>query len=106
TAITGVTISTLLCPSDGVSPAPFKQKYPFDATDALTNYLSKSNYLGFFGNNNMGAAYVKDASHLKAAFGFNVATKIAEFTDGTSNSLLIGEYLTGAGRDEQDGRGC
>jgi prepilin-type N-terminal cleavage/methylation domain-containing protein/prepilin-type processing-associated H-X9-DG protein len=106
TAITSVTIATLLCPSDGVASAPFQQKYPFDATDALTNYLSRSNYLGFFGNNNMGAAYAKDVTHLKATFGFNVSTKIAEFTDGTSNSLMIGEYLTGGGRDAQDGRGC
>jgi prepilin-type N-terminal cleavage/methylation domain-containing protein/prepilin-type processing-associated H-X9-DG protein len=106
TAVTAATIGSLLCPSDGVANAPFKQKYPFDATDALTNFLSRSNYLGYFGNNNMGAAYAKDASHLKATFGFNVSTKLAEFTDGSSNSLMIGEYLTGGGRDEQDGRGC
>jgi len=106
TAVTAATISTLLCPSDGVDPKPFKQKYPFDAADAVTNYLSRSNYLAFMGNNNHGAAFAKDITHLKAAFGFNTVTRFADFQDGTSNSLLLGEYLTGAGRDEQDGRSC
>ena len=106
TSITAVTVGTLLCPSDMMAPYPFQQKYPFDATDALTNYLSRSNYMGFFGNNNMGAAYAKDPTHLPAAFGFNVVTRIAQFLDGTSNSLLMSESLTGAGRDAQDGRAC
>jgi len=108
TAVTGATISTLLCPSDGIDTRPFKQKYPFDAADAVTNYLSRSNYLGYFGNISEGAGRPNPSNplHLKAIFGHNEVCKFSDVTDGTSNTLMIGEYLTGAGRDEQDGRGC
>jgi len=105
TAITAVVVSTLLCPSDGLAPPIFKQRYPANAPEPQTNYLSRSNYLGFFGDINHFSAYNKANGHQKATFGFNLSTKIADFTDGTSNSLAIGEYLLGAGEAE-DGRGC
>jgi len=111
TAITAMTISTLLCPSDGVAATPFKQRWPLDATDALSNHLSRSNYLGFFGNISQGAGRPtasgapSDPFHQKATFGHNMVTRMADFSDGTSNSLMIGEYLTGGG-ELNDGRAC
>jgi len=102
TAVTAATIKTLLCPSDMMSPEPFTQ-----AAGGLTNYLSKSNYLGFFGNVNMGVAKTPgDPTHLKGTFGYNTVTRISQFLDGASNTLMIGEYLTGAGQDPADVRGC
>jgi prepilin-type processing-associated H-X9-DG protein len=35
------------------------------------------------------------ARNLKAAFGFNYGARIAEITDGTSNTMVFGEYLKG-----------
>lgn len=93
-SITGTVINGLICPSD-TGPDIFTQKYPAGASDDMTNYLTRSNYPGFFGNIDLGSAFAQVPLHQKAAFGFNLSTRFAEFTDGTSNTMMFSEYLKG-----------
>ena len=93
-SITGTVINGLLCPSDP-GPSIFIQAYPAGASEAMTNYLSRSNYPGVFGNIDLGSAYAKVPLHLKAVFGFNLSIRFADITDGTSNTMMMSEYLNG-----------
>jgi prepilin-type N-terminal cleavage/methylation domain-containing protein/prepilin-type processing-associated H-X9-DG protein len=80
-------VNTLLCPSDGLGgPASsiFKDQF------GLTHALSRSNYLGFFGLDDDDSVNNKPAIFSKF-FG----AKIGDIADGTSNTLAMGEYLTG-----------
>jgi prepilin-type N-terminal cleavage/methylation domain-containing protein/prepilin-type processing-associated H-X9-DG protein len=103
-------IALLLCPSDGVGGSTRKYN---GGTFCLSNYMA------FLGNKSyryslpVSAPGFPDAAHpelqaRKAAFGIGVWRRFAEFTDGLSNSLMLGEYLTGLRRpdgqnDEQRG---
>jgi prepilin-type N-terminal cleavage/methylation domain-containing protein/prepilin-type processing-associated H-X9-DG protein len=107
TSVCGTTVNTLLCPSDGLGSV-YLQAWPPGSPLSATNHLNRSNYEGFFGNINMGAAIPANNNpfHLKAAFRLQVPTRIAEFNDGTSNSMLMSEGLTGVGGGIDDPRGC
>src|SRR5262249_285253 len=56
-----------------------------------------SNYLGFFGDKNLGAGFpgAKLEKKRRAAFGFNYGARLREILDGSSNTMVIGGYLTG-----------
>ena len=79
---------------------------PGGAPLSQTNHLNRCNYMGFFGNINMGAAVPgsNNPSHLKSAFQLTRPTRIADFLDGTSNSMLMSEGLTGVGGGIDDPR--
>jgi len=85
-SITAVVLPGLQCPSDRGEVNVFVQ---------AGNYLSRSNYLGIFGNIDIQSAYDKTPSHLAATFGFNLSTRFADITDGTSNTMMFSEYLKG-----------
>jgi len=85
TGPTRVVLKVWLCPSDD---------------GALLNNqswgsFSLGNYHAFFGGNNLEAARVGGAT--KAAFGVNWGANIQAITDGTSNTMVIGEYLRSRG---------
>jgi type II secretory pathway pseudopilin PulG len=89
---TASAIKVLLCPSDGLGG--------FFST-APNGSWSHSNYLGFVGVHTYGV------EHQEGAFGSTYGRSLTEFRDGTSNTLLVGEYLTGVPQSEapQDRRG-
>ncbi len=105
-AVTTVVLPTLLCPSDGLGGKTHTHRW-LD-TGILTGTFAHSNYLGFFGDRDYGAIVpgAKPPGR-RAAFGFNYGARIAEFQRGTSNTMVIGEYLTGLPEDgaPQDVRG-
>jgi prepilin-type processing-associated H-X9-DG protein len=52
-----------------------------------------SNYLAFFGDRNYGAALLR--TDRRAAFGINYGARLVDITNGTSQTMIFGEYLTG-----------
>ena len=90
-AATGVVVSTLLCPSDGKGGDQFTM---VDGSTVWGTYAS-NNYLAFFGNVDEGHSMTLQLPHEPHAFGYNRPTRIRDIVDGTSNTMLVGEYLTG-----------
>ena len=91
-SLTARTIPTMLCPSDGVG----SQVYAHPGI--RPHVTAKGNYATFFGNINKGATRTLAANHLPAAFGYR-PVKFGSITDGTSNSMALGEQLRGATAD-------
>src|SRR5262245_15082587 len=85
--VTAVVVPGLLCPSDGLGSKTWTRvgQYP----------VNHSNYLAFFGDDNYGAVLPPVPSHRRAAFGFNYGARLTDVSDGTSNTMVFGEYLTG-----------
>jgi prepilin-type processing-associated H-X9-DG protein len=101
---TGVVLRVLLCPSDGLGS---EQSVAYN-NDKLVGIWSHSNYLALFGDKNYGAGFPgARPQNQRAAFGWNYGARIDEIRDGTSNSLLMSEYLTGLPQSEaqEDYRG-
>jgi prepilin-type N-terminal cleavage/methylation domain-containing protein/prepilin-type processing-associated H-X9-DG protein len=101
--VSSTKISTFQCPSD--QPRTFRIN-PGYAGGALSGFsMSKGNYAGNWGNaswgQNLGGNATLMAAYQQSAFGHANVT-IQQFTDGTSNSVMIGEILQGA---EFDARG-
>jgi prepilin-type N-terminal cleavage/methylation domain-containing protein/prepilin-type processing-associated H-X9-DG protein len=92
TGPTRVIIQTFLCPSDNGSL--------FD-TQAW-GVFTIGNYHAFFGGLNLGGALAATAGQ-RAAMGVNFGARISQITDGTSNSMVLGEYLRsrGASNDQR-----
>ena len=89
---THVQVSTFVCPSDsGIK----MQTQPW-------GYYMMGNYHAFFGGFNLGGVVANDPSQ-RALFGLNNSTKFADITDGTSNTMVLGEYLRsrGASNDQR-----
>lgn len=100
-AVTAVVVPNLLCPSDGMGgPTSTRVRY------WTSNH---SNYLAFCGDDNF-AAILPGAvpAHRRTAFGFNYGARLGEILDGTSNTMVFGEYLTGVpeGGAQGDYRGA
>jgi prepilin-type processing-associated H-X9-DG protein len=64
--------------------------------------FSLGNYHAFFGGLNLGGAASAGPSQ-RAALGVNFGARLADFTDGTSNTMVLGEYLRsrGASNDQR-----
>lgn len=101
--VSSTKISSFQCPSD--EPRAFRIN-PGYAGGVLSGFtMSKGNYGGNWGNaswgQDLGGNATLRAAYQQSAFGHRNVS-IAMFTDGTSNSILIGEVLQGA---ENDARG-
>jgi prepilin-type processing-associated H-X9-DG protein len=92
----------LLCPSDGQAGST---RVNIFGTYCLSNYVA------FLGDRPYLSAlppthpYFQAPAATKAAFGIGVYRRFAEFHDGMSNSLMLGEYLTGLAKEPYDQRG-
>ena len=88
-APTRTVVRTLQCPSDGLG-GNWSIYAPGGRELATWNH---SNYLAFFGDRNFGAAFERTNS--RAAFGINYGARLVDITNGTSQTMIFGEYLTG-----------
>ena len=102
-----VPVPVFLCPSDGeggpVQDAGF---------GAATQKYAVSNYLGIFSGLRDGhwrlsplhGSYnpVNDPEEMVATFGRNRGAKIRDIYDGTSNTMVMAEYLTGTPDDTRE----
>jgi len=99
---TAYIVPILLCPSDGVGTNPINHV----VDGQIWARCSKANYLRFFGGKNFGAFFDSgpfSVGNKKAIFGVDYGARISEVTDGTSNTLAFGEYLTGLPLEEAAG---
>jgi prepilin-type processing-associated H-X9-DG protein len=81
-----------MCPSDGLGGDTSTY---IDSNGKLLGTWNHSNYLTFFGDRNYGAAFARTSR--PAAFGFNFGARLTDITNGngTSQTMIFGEYLTG-----------
>lgn len=107
---------SMLCPTDGMA-GQYRTWFP--CGNNQTCYYSLCNYMAFIGNqpyyamvpNNATTKNSYTCAHkdptYPAAFGVGKSVRLGEITDGTSNTLLLGEYLTGFPSDQapEDQRG-
>ncbi|MEZ6063940.1 MAG: DUF1559 domain-containing protein [Planctomycetaceae bacterium] len=94
------------CPSDGQG-ADFAPAWS-------PQTVHKSNYMAFFNGDQLGNVWNDSMARLqadgtilsvdvKAAFGVNKGARFRDFIDGTSNTMIMAEYLTGV--SDEDVRG-
>ena len=87
-APTNVVIATFLCPSDAGATQGY---FPW-------GYFSLGNYMPFFGGFELGGANPAVLKpNQRAAFGYNFGARFSDFRDGTSNTMIFGEYLRSTG---------
>jgi prepilin-type N-terminal cleavage/methylation domain-containing protein/prepilin-type processing-associated H-X9-DG protein len=89
---TRVVIPTWLCPSDS---GVMLNSQPWGV-------FSLGNYHAFFGGFSLGGV-VANIPAQRAAFGLKFGASFADITDGTSNTMVLGEYLRsrGAANDQR-----
>jgi prepilin-type N-terminal cleavage/methylation domain-containing protein/prepilin-type processing-associated H-X9-DG protein len=89
---TAIVVPTLLCPSDGMGG---KTSEYWTNLGTLIATWNNCNYLGFYGDKNYGGLISGNPENKPAFFRFNKPVRISDIVDGTSNTLAMGEYLTG-----------
>jgi prepilin-type N-terminal cleavage/methylation domain-containing protein/prepilin-type processing-associated H-X9-DG protein len=92
TSATNTLLAIFLCPSDnGLRQA----QLPW-------GYFSFGNYSPFFGIQDLGTAFATTGGQ-RSAMTVNFGARIAGITDGTSNTMVFGEYLRSSGQAPNPG---
>jgi len=86
-----VPVSTYFCPTDGRGGS-----MKDTGTPGATVPMPLANYMGIFTGLNDGENLAGMVTR-RAAFNINRVARLRDFDDGTSNTMVISEYLTGAG---------
>jgi len=92
-------VASFLCPSDGMATHIYWIDPSYQGEGP--NKVYRSNYLGFFSGLNDGHEREHHASKpepidLRHAFRLYQGRKIRDILDGTSNTMVLAEYLTGS----------
>jgi prepilin-type N-terminal cleavage/methylation domain-containing protein/prepilin-type processing-associated H-X9-DG protein len=90
----------LWCPSDDVG----NNQYAAEDNVGFEDFrYPKTNYLGMFSGLSNRDGYTANNPQRRGVFRYGVGTRIADITDGTSNTIALAEYLKGV--DVKDARG-
>jgi prepilin-type processing-associated H-X9-DG protein len=79
-------VPSMLCPSDSGKR---------QITIVSGGIYAGGNYLGFFGDRDYRGLLGPTPTNVRAAFAMNLAATWSDFRDGTSNTMVMGEYLRG-----------
>jgi prepilin-type N-terminal cleavage/methylation domain-containing protein len=79
-------VAAMLCPSDSGKR---------QITIVSGGIYAGGNYLGFFGDKDYRGMLGPTPTNLRHAFGLNYGARWADFSDGTSNTIVMGEYVRG-----------
>ena len=90
-------VPILVCPSDGIgnNPVPLQ-------TNPVGKFFSKSNYLAFFSgcdDRDQARDIAGQYPEWRAVYGVNRRTKVSHISDGSSNTMMMSEYIKGVGND-------
>jgi prepilin-type processing-associated H-X9-DG protein/prepilin-type N-terminal cleavage/methylation domain-containing protein len=97
-AATAQVVPGLLCPSDGLGGTT---STGFNDSGVEVGTWNHSNYLAFFGSQNYSAGPPwAMPTNQRTAFGFNYGARLSDIRDGSSNTMVFGEYLTGLPESE------
>jgi prepilin-type N-terminal cleavage/methylation domain-containing protein/prepilin-type processing-associated H-X9-DG protein len=104
-APTAKIVSSFLCNSDTSGSRTLTHLDDF-GNELFT--MSRSNYLGIFGDRDLGGFFPNNPLNKRAVFGVNYGARIGEIKDGTTNTMAVAEYLTGVPKAElaEDRRGA
>ncbi len=95
-APTSIVVRSLPCPSDGKGGETSTHYWDSRLRTGRTGTFNHSNYLGFFGDRNLGAFSAENPPpNKRAVFGINYGARLGDIRDGTSNTMVVSEYLTG-----------
>jgi prepilin-type N-terminal cleavage/methylation domain-containing protein len=93
--VQGQSVAAYLCPSDGLGGVTKGSTSGVQGADPNGMQLFVTNYLGIHDGYHDEDTWYASAGTPRAVFGYSRQTRIADIRDGTSNTLMIAEYLTG-----------
>ncbi|AGA27184.1 DUF1559 family PulG-like putative transporter [Singulisphaera acidiphila] len=98
--VTGTKFGSFQCPSDRQNQFQINSSYKGGALSKPI--YTKGNYAASWGNTDWAQKYnsgITGPQYLRSAFGHDGNTTLASITDGTSNTVFVGEVLQGAMND-------
>ena len=97
--VQGMSVAAYLCPSDGMGGRTKGVIIGSQGASPDAMQLYVTNYLGIFDGLYDEDTWTPTNTTQRAVFGCNRGSSIAQIRDGTSNTLMVAEYLTGQPED-------